>query len=384
MAAIELRISADTDAGPKHPANEDYIIMEPQLALFAVADGMTGEAGGELASKIGARGLIERIVNTPGAPLQRLRSALRGANNDVVDARMKSPGAYRMGATITAVLLDRDQGEVHWGQIGDTKLLRLGPEGATRVTPVHSPVGKMLANGEISEEEALQHPRRNEVYRCMGSQRREADDDTFAEFGSFDLEDGMALVISSDGLNLLNGTIRRIAERWAGDPERAARQLVESARLAGSDDDISVIFIATPAFGDGVRATEAVTEQVAPPEEALLLLPMEPTQEDAYWNVADEFPYGDPAPSPSRHAVPASMAMSAPAGTPAFGLLNSRFPSRWQAFIAATILLAGAVVVAARVHGGAGGQVKSPKPAAAASAAGGSRSSWNGSGKSGL
>jgi len=124
-------------------------------------------------------------------------------------------------------------------------------DGAIRkVTSDHSPVGQVEDAGELTEAEAMAHPRRNEVFRDVGSRPRAADEGEFVEICRCELPGDGAMLLCSDGLSdhLTSRRIQEIAERYDGDPGETARRLVEAANQAGGRDNITVVFVAGPAF----------------------------------------------------------------------------------------------------------------------------------------
>jgi len=118
------------------------------------------------------------------------------------------------------------------------------------LTSDHSPVGEREDAGELNEAEAMAHPRRNEVFRDVGSRKRLADEEDFIEVKEFLFKPDAAILLCSDGLSdlLTSAEILNVMERYEGDPERVARELVEEANLAGGADNITAIFIAGSEF----------------------------------------------------------------------------------------------------------------------------------------
>jgi len=126
-----------------------------------------------------------------------------------------------------------------------------------KVTSDHSPVGEVEDAGDLSEEDAMAHPRRHEVFRDVGSCMRSADESEFIEVFQCQLPDDAAMLLCSDGLSdhLTSRRIREIAERYAGDAAQTARHLVDAANQAGGRDNITALFVAGPAFGGRSAAT---------------------------------------------------------------------------------------------------------------------------------
>jgi hypothetical protein len=124
--------------------------------------------------------------------------------------------------------------------------------------------------GELSEVEAMRHPRRNEVFRDVGSRRRLAGDSEFIEIRRCRFRSDAALLLCSDGLTdqLASAEVRELVERYAGDAEAVARELVEAANRAGGRDNITAVFVAGPEFkgrGGITRPRTAFTQPSAQP-----------------------------------------------------------------------------------------------------------------------
>jgi serine/threonine protein phosphatase PrpC len=148
-----------------------------------------------------------------------------------------------MACVLTLAIAREDHVTV--GHVGDSRLYLAWNGELRKLTSDHSPVGEQEDNRELTEEEAMNHPRRNEVYRDVGSQVHEADDPEFVETKSFLFRPDAALLLCSDGLSdvLTSAQISSIVERYEGDPDAVARQLIEAANRAGGKDNISVVFV---------------------------------------------------------------------------------------------------------------------------------------------
>jgi serine/threonine protein phosphatase PrpC len=143
------------------------------------------------------------------------------------------------------------------GHVGDSRLYLLNGSGIRRLTSDHSPVGEMEDSGEISEEEAMSHPRRNEVYRDVGTCPPGEWLADFAEVLQYEFPPTAALLLCSDGLSghLTSREICEVAGRCGGDAEESARRLVRAANAAGGTDNITVVFVAGPEFRPAQPAT---------------------------------------------------------------------------------------------------------------------------------
>jgi hypothetical protein len=142
----------------------------------------------------------------------------------------------------TAAVVDGDRAVV--GHVGDSRLYRLSDGRIEKMTPDHSPIGEREDADEMSELEAMRHPRRNEVYRDVGSEPHDVSDPGFVYVAEIDLPPGAALLLCSDGLTDLvpSDTIRRIVGAHAGRPDRVVHALIAAANDAGGKDNITAVY----------------------------------------------------------------------------------------------------------------------------------------------
>ncbi len=131
------------------------------------------------------------------------------------------------------------------GHVGDSRLYHLRRGEIRKITHDHSPVGEREDSGQIGESEAMRHPRRNEVFRDVGSEEHQPDDPNFIEIQTIPFDSESALLLCSDGLSdqVPAAEIQRAVERHAGDPDAAVRELIESANRAGGKDNVTVVVV---------------------------------------------------------------------------------------------------------------------------------------------
>src|SRR5262249_11329674 len=122
----------------------------------------------------------------------------------------------------------------------------------------HSPVGEREDAGELTEAQAMRHPRRNEVFRDVGSEYRDKDDGQFIEIVEEPLESDAAILLSTDGLTDMidSSAIERVVRTHAGNPQRVADGLVCEATGAGGTDNVTVVYAEAPGFAAAVRSAQ--------------------------------------------------------------------------------------------------------------------------------
>jgi hypothetical protein len=146
-----------------------------------------------------------------------------------------------------------DDGDVVVGHVGDTRLYKLRHGRMEKLTKDHSPVGEREDAGEISEADAMRHPRRNEVYRDVGSETHRPGDTGFIDVFRAPFEQDSALLLCSDGLTDLvdSATIKQTVEEYAGHGYEIVRALIDSANDAGGKDNVTVVYVEGSRFADG-------------------------------------------------------------------------------------------------------------------------------------
>jgi PPM family protein phosphatase len=232
-----------TDQGKQRQNNEDRILCDAGRGIFVVADGMGGEAAGEVAAQQAVDFIAKRLSEETGSAARRLREAITSANNEIFRLAEQNPEWRGMACVLTAALIE--EGMLHVGHVGDSRLYRVQNRTIRKITPDHSPIGQKEDSGELTELEAMRHPRRNEVFRDVGSRLHKPDDPDFIEYLQFPLERDAAYVFCSDGLSdmLSSREILSVVLDNAGCPQDAVRGLIEKANAAGGKDNISVIVV---------------------------------------------------------------------------------------------------------------------------------------------
>jgi PPM family protein phosphatase len=257
MKSVSLRRSGlYTDAGPVRSSNEDRVHADDETGIYLVADGLGGHAAGDVAAQTAMDVVVRELSGTDsGAIDQRVRAAFTAANNEIFALAQSEPVYRGMACVLTVAVASDDSVTV--GHVGDSRLYLVWNGNIRKVTPDHSPVGEQEDAGLISEAEAMAHPRRNEIFRDVGSKCREPEDDEFVEVRSFPFHADGALLLCSDGLTdaLASHEIGEILETYSGDPGEVAERLVAAANESGGQDNVSVVFVAGPDFV-GTRSPE--------------------------------------------------------------------------------------------------------------------------------
>ncbi len=233
-----FRVTGKTDVGKVREHNEDAFHCDPERGLLVVADGMGGYAAGEVASAI----VVETLTELqPKA--ESLVSALVECHQRIVQHAQAHPESKGMGAAVVAARVDVRQVAVCWA--GDARAyLFQAAQGLSAVSRDHSYVQLLLAQGQLTEEQARVHPDRNLVTQCLGINPPQPELTT-VRWGQ-----GDQLLLCSDGLTdeLEDAQISEILRR-ADSVEAAAEKLIEAALASGGRDNITVLLVENSAAG---------------------------------------------------------------------------------------------------------------------------------------
>ena len=278
------RASALTDTGRRRPQNEDTFVCDPPL--YAVADGVGGAQAGEIASRLAATALEERAPDALGE--ETLVTLLQEANDRIYRHALEDPAAAGMGTVVTALLVDEAAGRVAIGHVGDSRAYRLRDDVLEQLTADHSLVGELVRAGQLSTEEAEQHPHRSVITRAVGTEPS-----VEVETLSVDAEPGDLYLICSDGLTdiVRDAEIAELILGAGKEPDAAAEALVAAANRNGGIDNITVVLFEI-VEGEPLPLEAPEPEAVAPP----LAEPDEDTMEQAL-RVAEAAEEPGPAPS---------------------------------------------------------------------------------------
>ena len=245
-----LRCAGESHVGMVRQNNEDRVHLDPDRGIFIVIDGIGGQAAGEKAADIALNRVRARLERQTGTADERIREAITVANNEIVHAAAANPEWHGMACVLTVAVVENSR--VLIGHVGDSRLYKIRPGEIRKITHDHSPVGEREDRREISEAEAMRHPRRNEVYRDVGSQEHAPDDPDFIELLSIPFEPDSALLLSSDGLSdqVTSAEILRTVLANAGHPGGAVHELIEAANRAGGKDNVSILIVEGDRFAE--------------------------------------------------------------------------------------------------------------------------------------
>ena len=228
---MKVEAGVATDIGKVRDGNEDSFLVEPPL--FAVADGMGGHRGGEVASQLALETVEQLFHNGTGT----LAEQVKEANRAVFERSQSDRSVTGMGTTLTAAIVD--DAELQLAHVGDSRAYLLRAGSLRRLTDDHTLVARMVKAGEITEAEAEIHPHRNVLTRALGTEP-----DVRVDEREVGLMGSDRLLLCSDGLTgmVTEDQIQAILEA-TGSPQQTADRLVRAANRAGGVDNVTVVVL---------------------------------------------------------------------------------------------------------------------------------------------
>ncbi|MEO8475900.1 MAG: Stp1/IreP family PP2C-type Ser/Thr phosphatase [Actinomycetota bacterium] len=241
---MKIEVGVATDIGRVREGNEDSYLVDPPL--YAVADGMGGHRGGEVASELA----LETIESLFREGATTLVEQVRQANRAVFARSQEDRAVSGMGTTLTAAHVEG--GAVRLAHVGDSRAYLLRAGALRQLTDDHTLVNRMVKAGEITESEAEVHPHRNVLTRSLGTEAEVHIDEE-----QVPLMDGDRVLLCSDGLfgMVAEDQIQAILEAEPA-PQRAADRLIKAANRAGGVDNITAIVL--DVHDDGVEEAPAL------------------------------------------------------------------------------------------------------------------------------
>jgi serine/threonine protein phosphatase PrpC len=245
-----IRVGVTSDIGQVREVNEDsYLVIDP---LYAVADGMGGHRGGEVASNLALQTVQKLFTERNGT----LTEQVEQANRAVFERSQEDRAVSGMGTTLTAALIEGEK--VRLAHVGDSRAYLFRDGKLQLLTEDHTLVRRMVVEGEISESEAENHPHRSILTRALGVDGNVQVDERIEEMRPRDrlllCTDGLTGMVSDDQIVSILQEVQ--------DPQEAVDRLVRAANRAGGIDNITAVVI--DFTDDGTRPRTATKEAAQP------------------------------------------------------------------------------------------------------------------------
>jgi protein phosphatase len=240
--AFELALLSDI--GSDRPGNEDscgHLAESDSEVMFAVADGVGGYEGGEVASSMAIELALQSFAESPAAwgPAKRLHRAVQRANIEIHNRALAVPELRRMATTMTAAVVS--EGSLHAAHVGDCRLYVINGKKIRQITKDHTMVAERVRIGMLSAQQARHHPERSALSRCLGRELIAS-----VDLITMRLEQGDRVILCSDGLHgvLEDQELEHLTRDL--DAASACRQLIDAANHRGTADNLTAaVFVMT-------------------------------------------------------------------------------------------------------------------------------------------
>jgi PPM family protein phosphatase len=266
LPLLELQPFGVTDPGRVRQNNEDALLVGDggDETLFVVADGVGGFEAGEVASSIAIDVLRDL------GPDDTFEAAIEEANRRILAAGRGDDRLSGMSTTVVAARFGGTRREpvVEIAHVGDSRAYLFRDGELKPVTEDHSLVAELVRSGDLTRDQAFEHPQKNLITRALGT-----DDGVEVDTSVLPVEVGDRFVLCSDGLTdmVREDGVKEILARHPEDPETAARELLSAALEAGGNDNITVVVVdvrerrepqAAPADGGRAEARSGETSEM--------------------------------------------------------------------------------------------------------------------------
>ncbi|RFZ94672.1 serine/threonine-protein phosphatase [Mucilaginibacter conchicola] len=261
-----------TDTGRVRSNNEDTFIarkiMRDKLVLASVIDGVGGYNGGEVAAQIAHDVFVERLSNPQTNIIESMIEAFKQASRNIADKKAEDKELESMACVATMAIADVENNRFYYAHVGDTRLYLLRDQSLVKISKDHSFVGFLEDSGRLTEDAAMNHPKRNEINKALGFSNMIETDDSFVETGESPFLPGDLLLLCSDGLTDLvdkEGILSILTLNVS--LQEKARELITAANNNGGRDNVTVVLVQNDKQRNQPQAVAPVTNQVKRAEE---------------------------------------------------------------------------------------------------------------------
>jgi PPM family protein phosphatase len=237
-----------TDKGRVRDNNEDTFIAEAvqagNLVAACVIDGVGGYEGGEIAARIARECIQEHLQNLSGDLTEAMSRAIIHSNEKIYNENRQREQQEPMACVLTMALADVNNNQFHYAHVGDTRLYLLRDNTLVKVTKDHSFVGFLEDSGRLSEEDAMRHPKRNEINKALGFDPQIQLYNDYVETGSSPFLPGDMLLLCSDGLtDMVNSYVITSILTDKVPLKEKCQQLIDAANEAGGKDNVTAVLV---------------------------------------------------------------------------------------------------------------------------------------------
>ena len=244
-AVMGIICAGATDIGRKRKTNQDSICLDHTHHFYAVADGMGGHNGGDIASQLSVKVMPEYFEkHAQEDPEVLMKNMIQEVNRAILQKAEENPELHGMGTTVSAIHFKGPQLVI--GNVGDSRVYMVNNHHIFQLTRDHSFVQEKLNMGIYTREEAVRDPQKNVLVRSVGFET-----DLLVDVFHYRICKNDIFLVCSDGLHgkVSDGDILQIVQRNISDPsrcqltdvEKTVQELIQQANDNGGQDNISVI-----------------------------------------------------------------------------------------------------------------------------------------------
>ncbi len=241
-----MKIWGATDQGMVRKQNQDYYrqqSLSSTQSLAVVCDGMGGSKSGDVASRLASEVFLQDVEQSVFPAMEQsevvemLVRAVKNANRAVYEQSKVSTDFDGMGTTLVSIFLQ--ERDAYILNVGDSRCYYVEGDNISQVTEDHSVVGLMVARGQITEEQARNHPNKNLITRAVGTEP-----DVECDCFYLQMDRGESLLLCSDGLsNMVTKPEILYEVTHGGDGQETCRRLIEIAKKRGAPDNVTVMLL---------------------------------------------------------------------------------------------------------------------------------------------
>jgi serine/threonine protein phosphatase PrpC len=238
-----------TDTGKIRNNNEDTFIAEitadNDFIIACVIDGVGGYSGGEIAAEITKFSVLEHLSKPEGDLIEKMKVAIAAADRKILAEKQQDKELENMACVLTLAVVDLKNNLFYYAHVGDTRLYLLRDNTLVKITKDQSFVGFMEDSGRLTEEQAMKHPKRNEINKALGFGANVSEQPDYIETGQSPFLPGDLLLLCSDGLSdLVNRQELTSILVTEDDIEYKASELISAANQNGGLDNITAVLVA--------------------------------------------------------------------------------------------------------------------------------------------
>ncbi len=237
-----------TDTGKEREKNEDTFIAQEtadsEFIIACVIDGVGGYAGGEVAAAITRETILKQLESPLDDIISMAIDGFQQANELIVLEKQGKSANQQMACVATLAIVDIPNNKFYYAHVGDTRLYLFRDGSLVKITHDQSFVGYLEENGRLTEEEAMSHPKRNEINKALGFEGHLDKTPDYIETGQSPFLSGDMLLLCSDGLtDLVSSAVITNVLAGKGSLKEKGQRLIDAANHSGGKDNITVVLV---------------------------------------------------------------------------------------------------------------------------------------------